>query len=339
MTVQSLASSTLVASPLLRLIAPLYADVLAALWPAPHAPFVTATAARRHLICLMLAAEPLGGPPIDVTRLMDLPMRKAIRLALEDVAPEGLRRALEHLGEIAWAPDDYRALVHLLVDPAPAKTLRHAEVITPDLVRALAALPADLREIGGVALRVTPAQAALLAEAHAVLAKRLTPALLAQRIAAWGHVPTPKALFALVAEDFRRELPPPPHPGTERLRPLETVAAIRDAARRYRNCLAHYVDHAIDQQSAIYEWLPAPGAVVELTPDAFFGWRLDQARLENNKSVDEATRDAIVAELRGMGVHVGRSAWQIRRALERAASPKFELETVDAAIADYFTDD
>jgi hypothetical protein len=339
MTVQSLASSTLVASPLLRLIAPLYADVLAALWPAPHAPFVTATAARRHLICLMLAAEPLGGPPIDVTRLMDLPMRKAIRLALEDVAPEGLRRALEHLGEIAWAADDYRALVHLLVDPAPAKTLRHAEVITPDLVRALAALPADLREIGGVALRVTPAQAALLAEAHAVLAKRLTPELLAQRITAWGHVPTPKALFALVAEDFRRELPPPPHPGTERLRPLETVAAIRDAARRYRNCLAHYVDHAIDQQSAIYEWLPAPGAVVELTPDAFFGWRLDQARLENNKSVDEATRDAIVAELRGMGVHVGRSAWQIRRALERAASPKFELETVDAAIADYFTDD
>jgi hypothetical protein len=40
-----------------------------------------------------------------------------------------------------------------------------------------------------------------------------------------------------------------------------------------------------------------------------------------------------------MGIHVGRSAWQIRRALERAASPKFELETVDATIADYFTDD
>lgn len=339
MTVQSLASSTLVASPLLRLIAPPYAEVLAALWPAPHAAFVTAPAARRHLICLMLAAEPLGGPPIDVTRLMDLPLRKAITLALEDAAPEGLRRALERLGEIAWAPEDYRVLVHMLVNPAPAKTLRHAEAITPDLVRALAALPADLREIGGVALRVTPAQAALLAEAHAVLAKRLSPELLAHRVAAWGHAPTSKALFTLVAEDFRRELPPPPHPGTERLRPLETVAAIRDAARRYRNCLANYVDHAVDRQSAIYEWLPAPGAVVELTPDSFFGWRLDQARLENNRSVDEATREAIVAELRGMGVHVGRSAWRIRRALERAASPKFELETVDATIADYFTDD
>ena len=313
--------------------------MLAALWPAPHAPFVTATAARRHLICLMLTAEPWGGPPIDVTRLMDLPMRKAIRLALEGVAPEGLRRALEHLGEIAWAPEDYRALVHLLVDPAPAKTLRHAEAITPDLVRALAALPADLREIGGVALRVTPAQAALLAEAHAVLTKRLTPALLAQRVAAWGHVPTPKALFAFGGRGLPPRTAAAAASGHRAPEAAGDGGRHRDAARRYRNCLANYVDHAVDQQSAIYEWLPAPGAVVELTPDAFFGWRLDQARLENNRSVYEATGDAIIAELRGMGVHVGRSAWQIRRALERAASPKFELETIDAAIADYFTDD
>lgn len=339
MTVLSLASTTSVASPLLRLIAPAYAEVLAALWPAPHTAFVTAPAARRHLICLMLAAEPHGGPPIDVVGLMDLSLRKAIAVALEDAAPAGLRRALEHLGEIAWSPEDYRGLMQLLADPAPAKTLRHAEAITPDLVRALAALPEALREAGGVALRVTPAQAALLAETHAVLARRLAPQVLAARVAAWGQAPTPKALFTLVVEDFRRELPPAPHPGTERLRPLETAAAIRDAARRYRNCLSDYLDSAVDQRAAIYEWRPAPGAVVELRPDTFFGWRLDQARLRNNQAVDEATREAIVAELRGMGVHVGRSAWQIRYALEHATSPKFELAPVDATIADYFTDD
>jgi len=257
MTVLSLASTTSVASPLLRLIAPAYAEVLAALWPAPHTAFVTAPAARRHLICLMLAAEPHGGPPIDVVGLMDLPVRKAIAVTLEN-APAGLRRALEHLGEIAWSPEDYRALVQLLADPAPAKTLRHAEAIAPDLVRALAALPPDLREVGGVALRVTPAQAALLAETHAVLARRLSPQVLAARVAAWGQAQTPKALFTLVVEDFRRELPPAPHPGTERLRPLETAAAIRDAARRYRNCLSDYLDSAVDQRAAIYEWQPAP---------------------------------------------------------------------------------
>lgn len=325
------------ASPLLRLIAPDYADTLAALWPAPHAPFLTAPAARRHLVCLMLAVETRDAAPMEIARLLDEPLRKIVRRVV-DPAPDGLRRALEHLGEIAWAAADYRSLLALLAEPAAAKRLRHAEAITPDEVRALAALPAAVRAEGVGAVRMSPAQAELLAEAHAVLSRRLSPPLLAERIAAWNRATNARALFALVADDFRLEMPKPPHPGTERLKPLATVTAIREAARRYRNCLAGYVDDALDERSAIYEWLPAPGAVIELTPDAFFGWRLDQARLQNNKAVDEATRDAVVAELRGMGVHVGRSAWQIRGALNRAAAPGFRMETVEAAVADYFTD-
>lgn len=338
MTTLVLAKATQLASPLLRLIAPAYADVLAALWPAPHTPFVTAPTARRHLICLMLATETGRGAAADVDLLLAAPLRKAVRLVFDPV-PEGLVRALERLGEIAWAPEDYRVLVALLADPKPAKTLRHAERIDPLQVRTLGALPRPLRDAGGAAVRVGAAQAKLLAEAHALLARRLPETVLAERIAVWIRAPNAKALFNLVADDFRRELPRPPHPGTERLRPLETVAAIRDAARRYRNCLANYVDAAVDRRCAIYEWLPEPGAVIELTPDPYFGWRLDQARLENNKSVDDATRAGIVEDLRGMGIHVGRSAWQIRHALERAGSPNFELESEDAAIADYFTDD
>ena len=339
MSILSLVKAAPVASPLLSLIAPAYAPVISALWPAPHTAFVTAPTARRHLICLMLASDPTGGAvPVDVAQLLEAPLRKAVRLVV-DPAPEGLTRALERLGEIAWAPEDYRALVALLADPKPAKTLRHADQIDPLQVRTLSALPRPLREAGGVAVRVSAAQAKLLAEAHALLSRRLPAEVLAERIAVWTRAANAKALFNLVADDFRRELPKPPHPGTERLRPLETTAAIRDAARRYRNCLANYVDAAIDRRCAIYEWLPAPGAVIELTPDSYFGWRLDQARLENNKSVDDATRVAVVAELRGMDIHVGRSAWQIRHALDRAASPNFELEPVDATIADYFRDD
>ncbi|MBO9707176.1 MAG: hypothetical protein J7521_03090 [Caulobacter sp.] len=338
MSILSLVETTPVASPLLRLIAPDYAEVLAALWPAPHTAFITAPAARRHLVCLALALDGRRNSSVDLTQLLVAPLRKAARLAVSP-APEGLPRAVEQLGEIAWSPRDYRDLVALLGRSAPAKTLRHANGITPGQVRTLATLPEPLRDAGGVVVRVTPDQADLLAEAHVLLGRRLPAQVLAGRIQAWIRAPTAKALFNLVADDFRRELPKAPHPGTDRLKPLETAQAIRDAARRYRNCLANYVDYAADQQSAIYEWLPAPGAVVELTPDAYFGWRLDQARLENNKSVDEATREAIVEELRGMGIHVGRSAWQIRRALERAGSSGFTLEPLDAAIAEYFRDD
>lgn len=336
MSILPLAGPSQTASPLLRLIAPDYADTLATLWPAPHTPFLTAPAARRHLVCLMLAIEPAGPAPLEVSRLLEEPLRKAVRLVL-DLAPEGLRRALEHLGEIAWTPADYRVLLALLTEPAAAKRLRHAAAITPDEVRTLDALPPAVRIHGGGPMRMGPAQAVLLAEAHAALSRRLSPAVLTERIAAWARAPDTKALFALVAEDFRLDPPAPPHPGTERLRPLADAAAIRDAARRYRNCLENYIDDALDRRSAIYEWLPAPGAVIELTPDGIFGWRLDQARLRSNKAVDEPTREAIVGELRGMGLHVGRSAWQIRNALDRAAAPDFKLEPVDAAIAEYFT--
>jgi hypothetical protein len=338
MTTLVLARPVEAASPLLRLIAPSYADVLAGLWPAPHTSFVTAPTARRHLICLMLATDAGARAPVALSQLLEAPLRKAVRLVV-DPAPDGLSRALDRLGEIAWEAEDYRALLALLADPKPAKTLRHAARIEPAQVRTLSALPKPLRDAGGAATRVTAGQARLLAEAHVLLSRRLPGEVLARRIAVWTRAPTAKALFNLVADDFRHELPKPPHPGTDRLRPLETAAAIRDAARRYRNCLASYVDDAIDHRCAVYEWLPAPGAVIEVTPDTYFGWRLDQARLENNKAVDEVTRAAIVEELRGMGIHVGRSAWQIRRALARAGSPTFELEPLDAAIAEYFTDD
>jgi hypothetical protein len=206
MTTLVLAKATELASPLLRLIAPAYADVLAALWPAPHTPFVTAPTARRHLICLMLATETGRGAAADVDLLLAASLRKAVRLVL-DPAPEGLGRALERLGEIAWAPEDYRVLIALLADPKPAKTLRHAERIDPIQVRTLGALPRPLRDAGGAAVRVGAAQANLLAEAHALLARRLPEAVLAERIAVWTRAPNAKALFNLVADDFRRELP------------------------------------------------------------------------------------------------------------------------------------
>jgi hypothetical protein len=149
------------------------------------------------------------------------PLRKAVRLVL-DPAPEGLTRALERLGEIAWTPEDYRVLVALLADPKPAKTLRHAAQIDPLQVRTLGALPRPLRDAGGVAVRVSAAQAKLLAEAHALLSRRLPEGSWPSGSRPGPARRPPRTLFNLVADDFRRELPKPPHPGTERLRPLET---------------------------------------------------------------------------------------------------------------------
>jgi len=131
----------------------------------------------------------------------------------------------------------------------------------------------------------------------------------------WAQAETEAALFDAVREDLYPEPPPPPFESTPRLRPLTTKAALREAARRYNNCLATRVTHAVGGFSAYYEWTGNPGAIVEISRDAIFGWRLEEAKGPNNDALDHDTRASLTAELTAMGVHVGRSGWQLERAL------------------------
>ncbi|MEO8113492.1 MAG: hypothetical protein ABI655_03855, partial [Phenylobacterium sp.] len=88
---------------LLKLVTGGFAPQVAALWPEPHAAFLTAPVARRHLVCLALA---LGRAPAVVGDLLAGRLRRAIRAVL--APPPGLERALGRLGEVAWSPEGYR---------------------------------------------------------------------------------------------------------------------------------------------------------------------------------------------------------------------------------------
>jgi hypothetical protein len=92
-------------TPLLTHLAGEFAPRIAALWPAPHAAFVTAAAERRHLVCLALVfcVDDALSSPDD---LLNKGLTEAIRLVAPH-APAGLRRALGRLGEVAWSADDY----------------------------------------------------------------------------------------------------------------------------------------------------------------------------------------------------------------------------------------
>jgi hypothetical protein len=79
--------------------------------------------------------------------------------------------------------------------------------------------------------------------------------------------------------------------------------------------------------------------VVEIYRDPVFGWRLDQARIAGNDPVPEPMRTAIVEELRALGVHVGRAAWELESALEEAHKPKFKLPSREAVVAGRFGED
>lgn len=305
------------ASPLLRHLAGPLANRVAGLWPAPHADFVTATAARRHLVLIAIARVGDRPLPIPHELLLEEALKKAIALAVPN-APEGLGRALAHLGELGWEAEDYARLLHVL--RLDSKQVRHAKAITPEYVRALSSLPEPLirARVGGFGLSEPSAR--LLAEAFRLIARREGLEAAGAHAVRWSKSESAKALFETVEDDLLPPFPLPPFAGSERLRPVTTKADLRAVALRYRNCLRHYMASVANGRSAIYEWKGKHPTVIEIVQDEHYGWRLNEARVHQNGSVPEETQRLIRKEMEAMGVHVGLSTWQLQNALSQAQS-------------------
>jgi hypothetical protein len=318
---------------LLKLIAGEFAGRIAAVWPEPHAAFLTAPATRRHLACLALATG--ADLPALAPSLLGGRLRDAVRRVART---PGLERALGRLGETAWSAAAYRKLLDLLADPAAAKRLRHAEAIDPGAVARLDRLPGAMRLALHLAELITDDAAEAVTECCGVIAFRFGDAAAEAAAGRWAMAATEAALFEAIRDELLPEPPPPPHPGTARLKPLATKAALRDAARRFGNCLANRVAHAVGGFSAYYEWTEAPGAVVEVSRDAIFGWRLEEAKGPGNAVLDRDVREALTDELALMGVYVGRSGWQLERALSADLGRTWRLATVAEDLADVFGD-
>jgi hypothetical protein len=319
-------------TPLLRRLAGDFAVRIGQLWPQPHTAFLTASTGQRHLVCVALTLEV---PDAAIRANLERPVKRAIRVLLPQ-APDGLVRALDRMGEDAWSEADYRRLLHLLTRPETAKVLNHAEVIDPGLVGGLAAYPVPLLKAGLARLRLKPDQAALVSEVWQAVVTRDGPEAgraLADRL---SRLHSPAQIFEHLREEMNAEVAPPPFPGTARLRPLASKAAMRDAAARFNNCLRDHIAAASDGSRAYYEWLGPPGAVVEILQDPLWGWRLDEARLHSNAIMSPADREPLIAELREMGVHVGRSFWQLHRDTWNAQHGTYVLEPLDAAIGAHF---
>ncbi len=139
----------------------------------------------------------------------------------------------------------------------------------------------------------------------------------------WGRAKNAKAIFKRVEDELLSDPLPPPFPETARLRWFHTKAELREAARRYRNCLADRLEDAVLGEAVFGEWLEAPPAVVQLSRDGVFGWRLAEARAAENRSLTKAGHAALLAELSGLGIHVGRSGDELRAdARSLAADPR-----------------
>jgi hypothetical protein len=324
-------------TPLLQHLAGEFAARVAGLWRAPHAVFLTSSAERRHLVCVALLCAGDSGLAAHPNALFELPMKRAIRAFIPD-APTGLARALGRIGETAWSAEDYRALLRLLGFGTSMKVLRHADAITADDVRSLAQLPDPLLSAGFGRLKLTSDQAAMARDAflHMTMLHGLDEAVAAA--SHWAHADNLPTLFRQMHLDLLPEVREPPFPGTDRLKPLRTKAEMAEAADRFRNCLRTRIRYAALGTGAYYEWRETPGAIVEIWQDQLFGWRLDEAKGPRNAPVPAPMREAITAELRGMGVHVGLRGGEIEDALARAPWASFRRPDEAATINDLYGD-
>jgi hypothetical protein len=147
-------------SPLLTHIAGEFAPRIAGLWPAPHAVFVTADSARRHLLCLRLSHDEPGDPGQVVEAILHAPLKTAIAKAIAR-PPTGLKRALERMGVVAWPRGGYLGVLALLRHSQAAKVLHHAPELSFQQVNALIEIPRPMLDAGGGRLGLDLAHARL----------------------------------------------------------------------------------------------------------------------------------------------------------------------------------
>lgn len=105
-----------------------------------------------------------------------------------------------------------------------------------------------------------------------------------------------------LAERWKRTLraaiafPPPPFPGTPRLRFIRDGLDLEDEGREMSHCVAGYADRARAGTCAFYRWLGPERATVQLsrTPE---GWRLSEHLGVGNRALSAATVEAIRQEV------------------------------------------
>lgn len=283
-----------------------YAGRVAKLWPAPHTPYLSLPTQRRHLVHVTLA------------RIEAAPGRDARAYARDAAAARlkvfwtrwgrGLAVALPRIackmGERAWRPAEYRALLGLTGGCVRAcQVLRHAERVNPQDVHVLAGLPPVLRA-AGVVRHVANAYEAETVRGAVDLVRRLDPRPDALRILAerLEHTASRAAFYAALVDAVQVGPLAQPFEATPLLVPLTSAAEVRDAGRRFRNCLGGLIGEAQFGSSAFVEWRGEEPAVMQLEHEGAAGWRLCYVLGVDNREVSPATRRAIKAHLAKLGV-------------------------------------
>jgi hypothetical protein len=300
-----------------------------AIYPCVLRRYLTASPLRRQCISLALSAICLDHPQALADRLLRLDggqegqsrhplaiiarilLHRRVRDIVRALHPEaiGLVRTLGKLGFDPLGVADYRLLSDLHTQPkhrSRALLLRHAARIPRRAIRILMALEAPyiclplLKRLGSVE-QVSDFQRSI------ELIKRVVPDVTDEELVASLQALKPdiglgnwvQQHWLLRSTTFWTSSPVK---DDAELVSLHSAAAMRDASRRFQNCLSGKIGFCALGRTLYLEYLPKP-AIIELQV-LDRGYLLETLYGPQNATVDPQTTSAIVRKLRAAGVLV-----------------------------------
>ena len=294
---------------LLILIAAEFAADVAAIWTGDSmADYLMATECQRHVWHCWLASAFAGlmrRAKVDAARpRRHLATRRAKDL-LRDVygdCPPGLIAALGKCGAQARSRDFYPALVQALARrDLGAKHIRHSRKMTDLGVMSIAALPSELQFKPLFAKLCTGGFEEEYFAQACWTTKRLAdlgPPGVVSRV-----LRSSEPMVAMSEAVARLPFPEPPWPGTDRLRPITSVEALRTAGARLGNCLrdksTEYAIKVAAGSSYYYEWSGDgdDAGIVTFESVRPLGWVVEDGHARGNDPIGPSAWSGIQAAL------------------------------------------
>jgi hypothetical protein len=205
--------------------------------------------------------------------LCSVRVRRIIQ-AIHCKCPGGLIGSLSKIGPNPLPREKYASIFRVLNDPSEqgrGDLLRSEPKVTASLLDVIERLPPHLLHPGVLGMCSRPAVIARL-EAAVSVAGALNPEVKKAEIIASLTGMADKGLVSFLEHWLERSeclvinMPPV---RSDRLRCLENAASLRDASKRYRNCLKHKIGEVALDHAIFFELVtddPKQGAIAEVMP-------------------------------------------------------------------------
>lgn len=265
-----------------------------------------------HFLCLIRMALPAQGADDSAraqARMLRAHSKKALLKTWFSSCPAGIINLLPKLPNKPLREHEYRWLIDALADSKIRKHLMHTKRIKRfDILLANDALnfPAQFRAAAMRCVQGEDDYETFLRTMHAAnrLGMNITGREIVQAAEQAGAQKLDDWLMDKVAG---RPFPPPPWEGDDKVRPIRSLAELKDAGEKFDNCLAggrnqrQYASRVVAGLVYFYVCDHMP-ALIEVECEIFWGWRIDEMNGVKNRDLTSRQQNELTQRFMKAGI-------------------------------------